>query len=434
MVVRALTLLRTPIGLSLWLRVSFVALSFVLTVSMTRFLDVKQFGIFSFCLSASLLMVGLAQAGGVPYLVRETARSAGRDTPMRLLIRVCGVSVISGVVLSFGFVFLNRGGTAAQAALATPLIVVSSLLAAFFGATTRGASWIVRGQIPDALLRPLFVIGGLWVLGGTSLLGSAADALWLYAGGALVAAVAALVLARKALAQREVEVEPAIDRPAWRRGLLRLALAGWVGSSTLYLPPILTGLFGSVSDVGLLRVAMQFAAFSLLGLSAVEMAQAPAFSAAARVKDFRELHNLLQRSCKMAASFALGIGLLLGVMAGPTIRVLLSPAYEDALPALFIILGGQAVSALTGNLGTMLIACDLEGRVLLSSIGSLVVLLILSALLIPGMGAMGAAIAYALALSFRNVANAIVAWKLLGIRALPFARVQGSSHLVSDSL
>lgn len=406
-----------PVAASLLLRFVFVGLSFSSTVLASRYLGLAQFGVFSLLLSLSLLVVGLSQAGGVQFLVRETARSNDVRHHRVLLVRVTILSVSAALLMSsvVEWKFMDYSGPSGSVAL----IAVASILTAFLGATARGSSLIVWGQIPDSLIRPLLFIAGILMLAAFRVKASAVLLLWLYAGAATVTAIISLAVAVVALRRRNATAFfPAGRARSWRRGVAKLAVVGWAGSAGLYLPPILAAAFGSTSDAGLLRIAIQFAAFSLLGLAAVELAQAPAFAAAGS-NDVELLSSLLRRSCRVASLFAVVAGLVSAIAVSPIVNLLLPAEYGAVVPAVLILLGGQAVNAMTGNVGTLLIACDLERQVLAATLASLLCLVFLSAVLVPHYGLIGAAVAQAVTLASRNLLNAITVWRKFGILALP---------------
>jgi len=81
---------------------------------------------------------------------------------------------------------------------------------------------------------------------------------------------------------------------------------------------------------------------------------------------------------------------------------------------------GQFINVVTGSVGYLLIMCGCERLVRNNQLFCTVVVISLNLILIPGMGAMGAAIATAITLALQNLISVVQAWLALKIITIPF--------------
>ena len=405
--------------LSLCLRFGLAALSLLVTVVLTRGLGADQFGLYSFILSFCLLIAGMAQAGSTPLLVREIAVARSRREVIRLgffALTLVG-SITAVLLLAAALLDADRFEQSPSAIVA--LIGLSSGLA-LTAAMIRGLHHVLLGQVGDSVLRPTALIVGILVLGSLGARVNANQAFQVY----LFSLVAALlfnlallgVMVRRLSGEREAEPQ---KTRSILRGFVGLALLGWFTTANAQLPPYIAGYLASPAQAGFYRVAGQFATLLLMGLTAVEIAQGPAYSRAFVMKDTGTLRTLLQTSCRFSTALAIPGGIVLMATAEPIVVVFFGADFRPAADVIRFLALGVMVSALTGNVGTMLVGCRMERALTISAVISLVVLAILCGLLIPSYGAIGAAIAQAASQVVRNGLNGFVAWRALGIVALP---------------
>lgn len=411
-----------PLIVSLGLRGAFAVSTLLATILLGRILGVQGFGQYVTILSLTLLVAGLAQAGSTQLLVREIPIAGRARDAMQIVGFVLGIGLGFATILIAAMAVVDPERFF-QASMQIPLLVVLLIILNCTGATVRGFRHVLAGQIGDALIRPLSLIGILLVLLWVASPLDFRMALWCYVAalGAGVLFNCALLLAYTRKSNTN-DTEPVpITIRSLGRGMLGLGVLGWFAALNTQLPPYLAGTLGAPEQAGLFRVAMQFAAILTMGLSAVEFAQGPHYSVAYKADDRRELHALLQKSCRFGTAIAVPSGLALFFAASGLIDLLFGFEFAEAATAVQILALGTMVNAVTGNVGILLIACNAERGLMLSSGVAIVMLIILCILLIPTLGATGAAIGFSSALCTRNIVNGVIAWRHIGILAFPFA-------------
>ena len=401
-------------------RIYFAASSMLITVALSRYLGLDDFGLYAWLTSIAFLLSGLAQAGGNSLVVRETSRSAGRQLALRILQRTGLISAATLLVLTLGVLLYAEEHVTLRVLAALVLLALSNLTLVLISASIRGVGWIQAGQIPELVLRPtlfLLLIGGVMLSGQT--FGAEAMVYYLVLAFVVSVMVAALLLVR-GLAQRP-EAPDETPEADWLGGFFRLGLMGWLAVGNAQLLIILTGALANYAEAGLYRVATQAVLIIGLGFSALETVQAPAYARAYKDDDHFRLHHLLQQSCRIGVAIAAAVMLVLFLLGWPLLALLFGESYTAAYPALTVLAGAQLVNAMTGNVGILLIAAKQEQKLILGNLAALVITLLAAWLFIPQYGALAAAVAGGLGLTLRNLLAMGFCWQTLGILALPFA-------------
>ena len=412
--------------LSFGLRGTLAGLSVVTTILFTRLLGPEQFGEYALQLSLCLLIAGLAQAGSIPLLVREAAIATNRKEVLGLGFRTLAIVVGLAALLLLLAAHLDAERFKVAPLLACGIVglVIAGALSA---ALVRGMHHVIAGQVGDSIVRPSALILGATTLVLLGVDFDARAALVVYLASLVAALVLNLVLFARYLTRLSAEVLKVGQRgEPVARGFLGMALLGWFTTINGQLPPYLAGFLASPEQAGFYRLAAQFGTLLLIGLSAVEFAQAPSYSQAHSENDKRQLHALLQRSCRFSSALAIPAGVLLIFLADPMVRLLFGREFGAAAEPIRVLSLGVMANALTGNVGTLLIGCRKEAALARSALSCIILLVILCAVWIPRYGATGAALAQAVSLVARNAINGLVAWRTLGIVALPLARLQHS--------
>lgn len=408
------------IGRAIWFRVYFAASSVLITIVLSRLLGLEVFGRYAWLTSLAFLLSGLSQSGGSNLVVRETARSKGKQVPVLVLRRTGAISAVLLLGLA-GCALLFVDNNVSQAVF-LPIVILAfcNLALVLLCASTRGLGRIEAGQFPELVLRPslfLLLIGVVVLLGHNF---GAETLIYLLVSTYAIAGIVALKLLKGGLLLR-----PKIDNEKaeadWFGNFFRLGLIGWLAVGNAQLLIILTGAFSNFEEVGLYRVAAQAVLVMNLALTAIETVQAPAYARAYKDENHRRLHDLLQQSCRIGTAMSVTFAIFLLVLGEPLLLLFFGEDFVAAYRALCILVGAQLFNAVTGNVGTLMIAAKLEKLLLFGNLTALLVTLLAAWLFIPSYGALAAAGASALGLTMRNLINVWFCWRSLGILALPFA-------------
>jgi O-antigen/teichoic acid export membrane protein len=394
--------------------------------------------------SAFALAGDLASKGGTVVLMMVAGRALSTAEFAVLATALAAATVLTAVLDLGSQTLLTRDGVAgpgargellrALARARVPLIGAAAVAAVVVGALT--------GREPEALATVLIAAAGTAQLSLTGALRSAQDlrpeALAKLLAGVLTAAaaVACVVLGPRAatvllavaaataigcvpmaFAARRI-VAAGAPQPTWtalRRaaplGVMALATLAYYRSGTIGL-----SLLSSSTQTA------DFAAASTIAWGLLCMANAVTTGLLPRLSDARdatETAMITRRALVWVSTGAVAVSGLVALLARPLLTVLFGPRFAGAAPALVVLAAATAVIAPAGVLGTALVALR-RLRPLGLQVGvSLAINLAVIVLLVPSVGAIGAATA-TLACEFA----ALVLLAVATVRALPELIVQ----------
>lgn len=418
------TLIRAARGTVL-MRVGYMALSLAGSVVLARALGPDAYGIYAFVFALVNVMAIPAQAGVPPLLVRETAKAhaTARWPALKGVWRWCTrlilvTSLTVGTVALIGVVlFSSATDSVTRTTLYVGLLLLPLLaLGDARGAALRGLGLIVRGQLPESIIRPgllLVLAGGVWWVTGDL---TAPGAMALHVAAAIIAFLIGAVLLLRARPSEldgvEVDTSSAAE---WRSAILPLAMIGGVHMVSAQVGVVLLGLFRPEAEVGIYKVAASISVLAVVGLQMANVVVQPHIARLFAIRDIA----LLQRLAGLAALVSTGITIpvfLLFIFGGkPLLRLLYGDAYVAAWLPLVVLGVGQFVSAIFGSVALLLSMTGHERdsfRWLTIAAASNI---FLSLILIPKMGMLGAALSYAMSLGIWNVAFRWVALKRVGV-------------------
>jgi O-antigen/teichoic acid export membrane protein len=205
---------------------------------------------------------------------------------------------------------------------------------------------------------------------------------------------------------------PVYDAAAWRRAALPLVIIGTTEALMNRTGVLLLGWLDDTRNAGIYSLAFNIAFVVALPQVAVSTLFAPTISSLFVRNDRVMLQTLVTRAASWTFCAGAGIALVLFILAEPLLAWF-GPGFEAGVPALRILLVGQAIVAGAGaqlhvlNMtglersgATMLVACAAANAVV-------------STILIEFFGLMGAAIGSAGTLIVWNLAMSIVVWRRL---------------------
>lgn len=411
------------------LKLIHLPLTLVTSVLLARGLGPEGYGQYSFVMAA-IAILALPVSSGLEHLVtREVARyHHGAEWGLfRGLLRrahqwvILGSAFIAVVIALFAvenasWTLNDRWTLIFLTTIMLPLLGLNALRRA----TLRGLRSVFHAQLPEMLARPglhLIFIGGLFA-GGVL---NTATAL----ASQIMATVMAFGLGAWLLwRMKPVEVrlaQPDYRHRQWAHALLPFTLLAAVGTLNGQIGILALGWLGTDEDVAALRVAMSGAMLVVLPLSIVDMVIGPDITRAHRSNDKHRLQRLSRQSARMALAVSLPIALFLIFFGGPIVQLLYGEAYRDtATLPLAILALGQLLNVAFGSVGLFLIMCGFERDTLAGQVIALLVNAIAAAVLIPTLGAVGAALSVAIGLVVWNLVLAVRFVQRLGFRPSAF--------------
>lgn len=176
---------------------------------------------------------------------------------------------------------------------------------------------------------------------------------------------------------------------------------------------IIVGLFVGAVAAGLFRLADQLAN-SINRLT--EIFARPIFAELSRLygqRNFAELSRLFFRSLRISALAGISMFLALVLLGQPLIHLMSGPEYLAAYPLLLLLAAATIINLVGVGLEPLIQASDRAGTAFLLRLFSLLVLLGLLVILLPGHAASGAAIAMLLSSALGAAMLLWVSWSLL---------------------
>lgn len=402
-----------------------IPLTLGVSILLARGLGPEGFGQYAFTL-ALLTLLSLPFGNGLLQLVtREVANySQNRDWALlRGLVRYMHYWILGGASV-IGLMLLLAATPRASWEVTDrwTLLVLGLLYLPFMGfnllrvGALRGFGCVVLAQLPEIVGRPAlhFLIITVLVIFG---LLNPATAL-----ASLIGATAAAYLLGSYLFHRNSPVElnqtpPEYEQSTWAKALLPFTLMGAVSLANNQIGILLLGWIGTDEQVAALRVADRGAQLIFYLLTIVNMVIGPYVAKTYREGNVERLQKLSRMSARAALLFALPVALPMIFLGDALIGFVFGVDYiELTVTPLAILATAQLINVAFGSVGLLLVMSGHERASVNGLIIALAVNVISALMLIPSMGAVGAAYAAALGIVTWNTLMAYKVRRLLTIR------------------
>ena len=411
------------------LRLLGMLFGFLIGVQLARGLGASGYGIYGLAMSI-ITMLSVPAEFGLPLLVtREVAAAHARsDTAqVSLVVRWATRTII---IFSLGIALVGIGAWVAlskdldnlllHSIIAGALLVVLIPLGNVFGAALRGVQQIVRGQVPEIVIRPALFSAFLYLAATLSPVPLTPVAA---IGMQVAAAALSLVMAYGLLRA----VAPAVDVSAlragegWLRSALPMALAGAMRVLQGNLSLILLGYLAAPADVGLFRAGTSTALLIAMPVSVSHVIAAPTFSRLHAIKDMVELQSYLRRTTRLTVACMFAFLLPFIATGEALLSYVFGPEFGESNAVIVIASVGTLIGASFGPAATLLNMVGEEKYVARSFAMSLLVLIGTTPPLILLAGIEGAAVANAVAFVLWSAMLWRRARKLLGVDSSVFS-------------
>ncbi|MFT2098080.1 flippase [Marinomonas sp. 2405UD66-6] len=408
-------LLTGSIG-SLLVNVVRAGLSFVLAVVLARFMGPSEYGSYSFAFAILMLVAIPAQVGVPQLIVRETAKAqASQDWAlMRGLWRWGNLAVMGFSALGFLFAIVitvllmqleDNVGRLAIIVTGVALIPLMALTVVQ-GACLRGLRRVVIGQLPDAFLRPIILLGMVCGYFFTSELNVSYSA-ELVMGMHVIAVACSLIIVSLILSKLKPKelgfvTKLHYESAVWRKAIIPLAMITGLHLINNYADLIILGVFSLDEEVGIYRAVSQIALLVVFGLQAINQVLHPYFARMYKLNEMQKLQRLVTLSARGILILSLPPALILMFFGGPFMEWVFGYQYESGSLALSILVIGQLINAAFGSVSALLNMTGHEHDTVRGLGISILVNVLLNFLLIPQWGMEGAAIATSTSLVIWN--------------------------------
>lgn len=422
---------------SLGLNIAFFAFSFVISVLLTRLLGSEGYGAYAYVLGwISVLGIPAALVSN-RLLTREIARFQTQQAwpfmagMRRWANRVNWLASLT-VVLATGIVlwFWGDGLTPQLRTLfwiALFLVPLNAVLRVNQG-IIQGLNRVVAGNYPDMLLQPLLFLA---MLGGVALFYTG----WLTADRAMglnVISMAAAVALSGWLLARYFPLEgkraaPAYEQSTWWGSTFSLLFISGMFIINSRTDILMLGILQGNAEVGIYSVASRGGDLVAFILAPATIALSPTIASLFAEKKRDQLQKMMASSALVLLVLTLPVALGF-VFFGRWFLLIFGAEFTTGAAALAILSVAQLVSVVLGPATTLLIMTSHDRFAAVGIVFSAVLNIVMNLLFIPQWGIEGAAVATAVSLVLRNVLMVVVAYRVLGVLAVPFGHLLPARH------
>ena len=403
------------------LRIFYLASGFATTLLLTRWLGAASLGVYNFVISWVVLTVIFVKFGFENYLTREIAAFSGEDnfasvkavwTFATRFVILTAVIAIAAYAVVLPFVTFENPRVIPTFYLGLAMLPLLAWLGVYKG-LFRGTKQIIVSQVPEFLIRPIFlmIVVGLFLL--FSLPGRSEYAILINVVGTLIALV--FCIARNPHRDRMVTSEKASVSPGvWLAGAFPFMLIAGIHIFNQRTDRLMLGAMLDMEAVGIYSVAIQMSLvvnFPLLGITA---AVGPLVAEREKANQQSELQHALIKSTAVATVVAVAIVIALAIF-GPYVLMIFGPEFDAAYAPLIVLSLGQLANVAAGPAGAILSMSRHENLVAWGVFSSAILNVILNYCLIPVWGIFGAAMATAISMFCWNFVLVIIAKRKLGI-------------------
>ncbi len=406
-------------------------LNLATTVLLARLLGVEAFGIYAWVVSTVLLLGIPAVLGVDRLLIREIAvyEARGSHGLAHGLLRRAGISILVVSTLlalgTAGLAWLLSAGSESVTLVALTVGLLALPLTSLIRLTqsaTMGLHHVVKAQIPELLLRPLVflasIVGALLLLRATL---PVVLVVALYVAAAGVALAWGLVVLRARTPEAIRRASPEYATRTWVLSALPLTFLTGASVINAQIGTVVLGALRSPEEAGLFSVAMRGAVLIAFALQAVNAALGPTIARLWEQGDRERLQEVVTSSARWIMAFSLPATLAFVFFGRTLLTAAFGQEYAAADLALGIVAVGQLANAAFGSVGTLLIMTGHQRQAALGVGIGAVANAVLTFLLVPLWGVLGAAVAAAASLILWNVLLAVLARRAIGMTSTVLA-------------
>lgn len=399
---------------------------FVITLLLARLLGAEQYGLYNLALTAITVTAALAAFGLDSALVRYIAMFARRrdDAGLWGVLQIgLSVTTILSVLLSAGLFILAEPiaqGIFHEPRLA-PLLRVAGLIVPFLtlsntiAAATQGFKRMQYATIARDILQPLL---RLTLVVGLTLVGmSAAGAVAVFGIAVGAASLLLLYFLNKLFLLRRPLREGRRDTHEVLRFSIPVFLSDLMTTFRENIQTLILGALNTATSVGIFAVVNQINMVGSMFQSAIATASRPIISELYDQGEWQQMGRMYQTTTKWTFTVNLPLFLTAVLFSEPILSIF-GKSFVAGSTALALLAWAIMADISTGMCGIIL---DMTGHTtlkLVNAITRLVLSLVLSFLLIPPWGVVGAAAATLIVVAFVNLLRLLQVFFLF--RYLPY--------------
>jgi O-antigen/teichoic acid export membrane protein len=402
-------------------RVVAIGAGFLLTIVVARSLPVAEAGVFFLLYSLLAVAATLGRFGSETLALKVAGRPAVDRGEVRSLWAVT-VALSTVVAALFGAVLAASGALPVPVAFATAAGAVPQALSVLAGSLLRTRGRLAAGIFAELGFLPVASTLGIAVWDLMAAPSLAATAL-IFTAAAVLTALWSVPLALRAVAELPLSPEVSRVHTALRRNLR--PLAAMMATALLvfvvaWAPVFILSSLGMFAAVTLYTAASRLANLITLVPNVQVSLLAPRFASLYLDGRTLELNGLARRSARTATAIAAIPAVVVIAVPGWLLAVAYGDKLVDATPALVVLGAGAFLTVALGQVSSLLLLCDLEGRGFLLTLALLVAIIVLGAVLVPIAELLGIASVVAIGSVLYAVAGSLLLWRRRGVRSAAF--------------
>lgn len=396
------------------------AMGFLVGVLLARGLGVTHYGLYGSAMAAASFGATVSAGGLQLHATLEIAANQARgahEASARLIywsiykVLICGV--IIGIIVGY-YVFCVSRATpmlAFWAAIITFLMAVLGIV----GAIVRGTGAVILGQAMDIAIRPTF----------QSLLLSAAIIVLAEIDPALALALssAAIILTLPfgwrvifcLLDRDRISHITYAERREWLRSSSTMGLTTVIRSAETFAPLILIGMFSTMQEAGLIRVATATMLLPNIPANIITIMVPAVVSSLYARHELVQLQHIARIACIATLLPTLVLACILWIFGERLIDVFFGNDYSAAWAAMSVLTGASTISAISGISISILHASGNEAVVTRAFGLSLIIVITGTLLEATDRGALGVAFAVLVGTIIRTGFLIASVWRLVRI-------------------
>lgn len=413
--------------MALSMQITGAALSFVVSLLLANLVGATGLGLYFLCVTSVEIFSTVARLGlDTAALKFISIANNGADhgtvaTVYRKCVGIAALCAVAMIAPAWPILHWAPIGAShhAEFAALVPVLMVALIPVAVLSVQTEsfkaigrpGTAVFTQAVLPQLLL--LLVVSGL-ALNGTVTLSSIFAC---YAGAFLVAMLLAFVRWRMII--RDIWQKASFSTAILLRTSLPILIVTSLNLVMAWTDTLVLGILSSADQVGIYGVALRISATTSFVLIAVNSVVAPQFAALHSSGRHAELETLARRSTFWTLASASPLIVLFLVFPTEILRVF-GPQFEAGASPLRLLTLAQLVNVSTGLLTSLLIMTGHEKLMRNNMILSATVNLVGNLLLVPVLGALGAAISTATSMIVLKVVSWWIARRKLHINTVNY--------------
>lgn len=332
-----------------------------------------------------------------------------------------GIAAVSALVILALTDHIERG--IALSLLAASALLPVTAMAQLKASVMQGFKQVARAQAPSLVVRPIFFLAGVLALHYLARVPvNAPVAILLQLGATTVALVLTLRFLRGVVPSAVRQAHEAFDTRYWMKtaaGLLVISGGQTILSTNADV--LVVGSLLGPSAAGRYGAASQLASAVSFGVTAISFIALPIIADLYARQAFPQLQSLISHVTRLGLGLSAPVLLVLMLGAAPVLSAF-GPSFTDASGLLILLGFDQLIGAIFGIAGYLLVMTGHQVTAARVIIGCAVLNLVLTFLLTPLMGLMGAGIATTIATFARSYLLTTRMRAALGLTLVPWAR------------